>query len=42
VRPLPWRAHRKLWGYYRDRRPDKYAPVVEEPSGTIHPAAAAV
>lgn len=31
---------RKLWGYYRDRRPDKYAPVVEEPSGRIDPAVA--
>ena len=29
---------RKLWGYYRDRRPDKYAPVVEEPAGAIRPA----
>jgi len=30
---------RKLWGYYRDRRPDKYGPVVAEPAGAIHPAA---
>ena len=34
-------ALRSLWGYYRDRRPDKYGPVVDLPSGTIHPAAAA-
>ena len=32
---------RSLWGYYRDRRPDKYGPVVELPSGAIHPAGAA-
>jgi N-carbamoylputrescine amidase len=31
---------RKLWGYYRDRRPDKYGPVVEEPAGRIDPAVA--
>jgi hypothetical protein len=29
---------RSLWGYYRDRRPDQYGPVVELPSGAIHPA----
>jgi beta-ureidopropionase len=34
-------ALRALWGYYRDRRPDKYGPVVELPSGAIHPAGAA-
>jgi N-carbamoylputrescine amidase len=34
-------ALRSLWGYYRDRRPDKYGPVVDLPSGTVHPAAAA-
>src|SRR4029078_5570711 len=34
-------ALRSLWGYYRDRRPDKYGPVVELPSGAVHPAAAA-
>ena len=34
-------ALRALWGYYRDRRPDKYGPVVELPSGTLHPADAA-
>jgi beta-ureidopropionase len=28
---------RELWGYYRDRRPDKYGPVVEQPAGTLHP-----
>ena len=28
---------RALWGYYRDRRPDKYGPVVHLPSGAIHP-----
>jgi len=33
-------ALRALWGYYRDRRPDKYGPVVDLPSGTVHPAAA--
>ena len=32
---------RSLWGYYRDRRPDTYGPVVELPSGAIHPAGAA-
>jgi hypothetical protein len=32
---------RSLRGYYRDRRPDKYGPVVELPSGAIHPAGAA-
>ena len=31
---------RALWGYYRDRRPDKYGPVVEEPAGRIDPVAA--
>lgn len=34
-------ALRALWGYYRDRRPDKYGPVVELPSGAIHPVGAA-
>ena len=34
-------ALRSLWGYYRDRRPDKYGPVVDLPSETVHPAAAA-
>ena len=28
---------RALWGYYRDRRPDTYGPVVHLPSGAIHP-----
>jgi N-carbamoylputrescine amidase len=30
---------RELWGYYRDRRPDKYGPVVEQPAGILHPVA---
>ena len=34
-------ALRALWGYYRDRRPEMYGPVVDLPSGTVHPAAAA-
>jgi len=29
---------RELWGYYRDRRPDQYGPVVERPAGALHPA----
>lgn len=29
---------RELWGYYRDRRPDQYAPVVDRPAGAVHPA----
>lgn len=29
---------RALWGYYRDRRPDQYGPVVEQPAGAVHPA----
>jgi beta-ureidopropionase len=33
-------ALRSLWGYYRDRRPDKYGPVVDLAAGTVHPAAA--
>ena len=33
-------ALRSLWGYYRDRRPDKYGPVVDLPPETVHPAAA--
>jgi len=33
-------ALRALWGYYRDRRPDKYGPVVERPAGALHPVAA--
>ena len=32
-------ALRSLWGYYRDRRPDQYGPVVDLPSGAVHPAA---
>jgi len=28
---------RSLWGYYRDRRPDKYGPVVDQPAGALHP-----
>jgi len=32
-------ALRSLWGYYRDRRPDQYGPVVEVPSGAVHPVA---
>ena len=28
---------RELWGYYRDRRPDMYGPVVDAPSGALHP-----
>jgi len=31
---------RELWGYYRDRRPEMYGPVVELPAGAVHPAAA--
>ena len=31
---------RELWGYYRDRRPEMYAPVVDLPAGTLHPAGA--
>jgi N-carbamoylputrescine amidase len=31
---------RSLWGYYRDRRPDQYGPVVTEPAGAMHPAPA--
>ena len=30
---------RELWGYYRDRRPDKYGPLVEQPAGILHPVA---
>ena len=30
---------RELWGYYRDRRPDKYGPVAEQPAGILHPVA---
>jgi beta-ureidopropionase len=30
---------RELWGYYRDRRPEMYAPVVDAPSGALHPHA---
>jgi predicted amidohydrolase len=30
---------RALWGYYRDRRPDLYGPVVEVPSAPSMPAA---
>jgi N-carbamoylputrescine amidase len=33
---------RALWGYYRDRRPDKYGPVVEAAAGALHPAGAPV
>jgi beta-ureidopropionase len=33
---------RSLWGYYRDRRPDKYGPVVELPSGALHPTGASI
>jgi N-carbamoylputrescine amidase len=33
-------ALRSLWGYYRDRRPDKYGPVVQLPAGSVHPAGA--
>ena len=33
-------ALRSLWGYYRDRRPDKYAPVVDLPAGSVHPTGA--
>ena len=28
---------RELWGYYRDRRPDQYGPVVDQPAGVLHP-----
>ena len=31
---------RALWGYYRDRRPDMYGPVVETPASTVAPQAA--
>src|SRR4030095_7682786 len=31
-------ALRSLWGYYRDRRPDKYGPVVDLPAGGGPPA----
>jgi N-carbamoylputrescine amidase len=31
---------RELWGYYRDRRPEMYGPVVDLPAGAVHPAAA--
>jgi beta-ureidopropionase len=30
---------RELWGYYRDRRPEMYGPVVNLPAGAVHPAA---
>ena len=33
-------AQRSLWGYYRDRRPDKYGPAVELPAGSVHPTGA--
>jgi beta-ureidopropionase len=33
-------ALRSLWGYYRDRRPDKYGPVVDLPAGGVHPTGA--
>jgi N-carbamoylputrescine amidase len=29
---------RELWGYYRDRRPEMYGPVVDLPAGALHPA----
>ncbi|TMB15936.1 MAG: acyltransferase [Deltaproteobacteria bacterium] len=29
---------RELWGYYRDRRPEMYGPVVDLPAGAVHPA----
>jgi N-carbamoylputrescine amidase len=29
---------RELWGYYRDRRPEMYRPVVEVEAGTLHPS----
>ena len=32
---------RELWGYYRDRRPDQYGPVVDRTAGVLHPSAAA-
>jgi N-carbamoylputrescine amidase len=32
---------RELWGYYRDRRPDMYGPVVDVAAGTLHPPAPA-
>ena len=32
---------RELWGYYRDRRPDQYGPIVDRPAGVLHPSAAA-
>jgi beta-ureidopropionase len=32
---------RELWGYYRDRRPEMYTPVVNVPAGTLHPPAVA-
>ena len=33
-------ALRSLWGYYRDRRPDKYGPVVDASAGSVHPTGA--
>src|SRR5262249_36271684 len=30
-------ALRSLWGYYRDRRPEKYGPVVDLSAGSAHP-----
>ncbi len=33
-------ALRSLWGYYRDRRPDQYGLVVEQPAGGVHPITA--
>jgi len=33
-------ALRPLWGYYRDRRPDKYGPLVDVPAGSVHPRGA--
>jgi N-carbamoylputrescine amidase len=32
---------RELWGYYRDRRPDQYGALIEQPAGSVHPAGAA-
>ena len=31
---------RELWGYYRDRRPEMYGPVVNLPAGAVHPTGA--
>ena len=32
---------RDLWGYYADRRPDQYGPVVDRPASRLRPSVAA-